>query len=90
MSFETTNERDRFRFLNRLFEEFLRTDPSRWDEVTEARAVDPRLVVEARRLLALEQSGATDRHLKALIRAAQAVVRADAARSQEAGPGTPS
>lgn len=89
MSFEKTNDRERFRLLNRLFEEFIRTDPAKWDEVTAAHAVDPRLVVEARRLLALEQSGAPDRYLKTLIRAAEGVVRADAMRSQETGPAPP-
>jgi hypothetical protein len=79
MSFETTPGRERFRLLNRLFEEFLKTDPARWDEVTASRAVDPRLVLEARRLLALERSGAPDRYLTSLVKAAQAVVRADAA-----------
>lgn len=90
MSFEKTNDRERFRLLNRLFEEFIRTDPAKWDEVTAAHAVDPRLVVEARRLLALEQSGAPDRRSGTLTRAAEAVVRSDAARSQETGPGSPS
>ena len=90
MSFETTTNRDRFRLLNRLFEEYLRTDPAKWDEVTAARAVDPRLVIEARRLLALEQSGAPDRYVRTLVRAAHAVLRADAARNQETRPGSPS
>lgn len=85
MSFETTPSRERFRLLNRLFEEFLETDPSKWDEVTASHAVDPRLVREARRLLVLECSGAPDRYLTSLVKAAQAVVRADALQDTDSG-----
>ena len=90
MSSETTPPRERFRLLNRLFEEYLKTDPERWDELTASYAVDPRLVVEARRLLALEQSGAPDRYLTSLVKAAQAVVRADTPEAQDPRPGAAS
>ncbi|MEX2468042.1 MAG: hypothetical protein WD995_14115 [Gemmatimonadota bacterium] len=90
MSFETTHDREQFRLLNRLFEAFLRTDPKHWDEVAAAHTADPRLVVEARRLLALEQSGVPDLYLASLVRAAQVVLRADAGEHQEFGGGSPS
>lgn len=79
MSSETKRDPERFRHLERLFEALLCTHPSRWDEIIAERSVDPRLAVQARRLLLLERSGRPHRYLKHLISAAKAVVHGNAA-----------
>lgn len=78
-SFERKRDPERFRHLEQLFELLLSVDPCAWDDVVADRAVDPRLAVEARRLLLLERSGEPHRYLKHLVSAAHAVLRAEEA-----------
>ena len=77
MSFETTRDPERFRHLERLFELLLTVDPERWDEFVADRALDPRLAIEARKLLLLKESGEPHRYLSHLVSAARTVLSVD-------------